>query len=438
MRLLAQARGWHTIPANTAELVGRLLVNGRGAAAGRAATVSLDDLTVLREMAKDPKFWDWLATSMAELDYAADRWGGDVHAIALLFTADDIAFLRLLLDTGADMNKLRAALGPVRVGALEALAAAGSARTGGVGTGAIGTGVTAAHITDTQADLTAAGGLEGVIDEFGMTGGFRDGLGWGPATNLVLGMGDAMAGELWLWLTSPFESSQRWMFTDDALDVLENLLTTHADDLLAMGAALTDAVHALEAAQQALDQAHLDDPRSALGGQGATDLEGVIDDYLDVLNGAGPDWRDSHEDDVLERVDHVAQKLKDLRLSMASFQHMQDRLPLIREWLNSLRTMAGGSQRSVLNLFNPEAFVRLGAIKALLSGLSASGFLLDSTGPVSRPFPVPRPLPPPEPEPPKDSEAWYEWYARQQLGADFRAAPMGENPFPGDTVDLGE
>ena len=405
--LLAAARGWVRLEANTIRLVTQLLTDGRLAVAGTGPGVAADGLTILREMAEQPGFWEQLARAMDEITYGVDAGADGLDAIHLLFTADDIQFLKLLLETGGDVDALRKARGPVRVTALAATTAAPTVgRAGGGGTGAAawgalpgtaGAGTVAGQVLDPGSPLDQAGGLEGALQQLGDEAGGPAGTGK-PAEGLELlwQIHVAIGDVFWDFFTSPTEQTVDWFYTWEGIDALEDLLQDHGDDLLDMGDALNDAVDALEKAAGAIGAAGLTSPSSTLGGRGEAELNDVLDEYRDTIDGASEDWKDAHDDEIAETLDHIQTKLADLRVSLDAFRQMQARLPIIAQWLESLQTVTAvdpatgerrTAQRGVLGLFNPEVFVRMAAIRRLLSTIGATGFLLDSAGPVSPPFP---------------------------------------------------
>ncbi|TAJ20205.1 MAG: hypothetical protein EPO65_04495, partial [Dehalococcoidia bacterium] len=117
--LLARQRGWVTMAAEAEMTVGRLLVNGRAAVAGRGV-MSAQDLAQLQQWAARPGFWERLAKAAGAMEEVG--WMGhkpEVHEfIGLLYNADDIAFLKRLVETGGDLAKLRSAVGPAQAAVL--------------------------------------------------------------------------------------------------------------------------------------------------------------------------------------------------------------------------------------------------------------------------------------------------------------------------------
>ncbi len=137
-------------------------------------------------------------------------------------------------------------------------------------------------ITDAMGPIGTSVGLGDFVDEFGMTGGLDDAGFWGS-----LGWG---AGQMWQWFTSPFAQYQRTKFTWRAQDLMEEIRRNHGADLDELAASYRDALTALTSLEQALAGADLSEG-SVLGGQGAADLEAILDGYDDAYDsapGSGP------------------------------------------------------------------------------------------------------------------------------------------------------
>ncbi|HEX4979411.1 MAG TPA: hypothetical protein VFV35_05030, partial [Acidimicrobiales bacterium] len=102
MQVVAERRGWVQIGDGAETLINRLLVNGRSAMSGRVATLAADDLAQLRQLAQQPGFWERLGKAANWVEESArvgDR-ADPVQIIRLLYSADDIAFLKALTESG--------------------------------------------------------------------------------------------------------------------------------------------------------------------------------------------------------------------------------------------------------------------------------------------------------------------------------------------------
>ncbi|HEX4979635.1 MAG TPA: hypothetical protein VFV35_06185, partial [Acidimicrobiales bacterium] len=348
---------WHRLPAGVSLVIDRLLHATRQAVAGRGS-IAPDDVAQLKLWAGRPGFYGELARS-------ADVGAGGAY---LKYTEADLLLLQAVERNDGQVGAVREALGPLQVAAT---------RTWG------NQGEQAAQIFGAVGPLGQVG-FEGFVDQFGITGRFADGLGW------------AMAGILWDGFTSPFQTWHQFRFTDRALDLMEELQRTRSDDLLSLGRALDSAVHALESMQRALTHARLGDPGSLLGGRGANELQDVLDGYRRAFDAAPPGFRDAHRGELDDRSGHIRQKLAQLQTIVAALRQLEASLPNMTTWLDALRKNPDGSVRSVLGLFNPEAFVRLGSVGMALGQMVTKGLLLD--GGVAAPPPdAPSGWPPPGP-----------------------------------------
>jgi hypothetical protein len=138
----------------------------------------------------------------------------------------------------------------------------------------------AAGVLDAAGPLGTQVDLSSFVDQFGVTNKLReDGLGW------------TMLSELWALLTSPFETYQRHKFSHMALDLYEDLLQDHGDDLLELGTSLRSALSALQQLQNALNIAGVEDATSTLGGGAETELREVLrlmEQTYEAAGGTGP------------------------------------------------------------------------------------------------------------------------------------------------------
>lgn len=131
------------------------------------------------------------------------------------------------------------------------------------------------RVFDTAEEWTG-GGIGDVVDRFGLGSEVDDGLGW------------FVVGQLWGTVTSPFQTYQSHKFSHMALDAWERFQDAHGADLSTMSSAFHDAELALEDLGRALDGARLDDPTSTLGGQAASDLRALSDEYARLTEWGAP------------------------------------------------------------------------------------------------------------------------------------------------------
>ncbi len=376
------ARGWHGITRNAEDVINRLLVNGRGAVAGRAAQIDPADVAKLKEWARADGFWEGLATAAGEISYdvvqSAGGSGPVGDVIQLFYNADDIKFLKQLVAVDGDAAALAKALGPAQVSALELLTDAGFA-----GAGIAGLGGSLNSLLSGQA-LTGGLDLGSYTDQFGgWVGSVDAGLGW------------AVLDGLWGLVTSPFETFSGLAHTLGAQGRYIDFLASHGDDLTGMGSALQDAVDSLSGMIGAIERADLDDPTSSLGGRSADRLRGLIDEMDAHEASASDDWRARNSDDVAARRAHIQQKIADIERVTDALQDQLLRLSQIRDWINGLRTNPDGSLRDAVDLWNPEILARLGAADLMLGGMVVNALTGGSS-------PQPPSAPADEVPPPRD------------------------------------
>jgi hypothetical protein len=362
VKLVARMRGWHGVPEQVAGVAGRLLVNGRSALAGNGA-MAADDIAQLAQWAQRPGFWEWLGKSanwFEEVGWLSNH-PDVIQYASLMWNADDIAFLKRLIWSGGDLNKLRQLLGPAQSAAVssvyrtsELAVAAGMAGAGSALDQAAG------RLHD---PLMQVGDLSNFVDAFGITdrfaagqGGFRAGL-----------------GELWELLTSPVTTIESFSFTNEAQQAYDQFLRNHGGDLQTMGSAMAGSMRALEDLQRALDILNPDDPRNPLGGGREQALRDALDGLQRAYDGASPEWRRAHADEMAERRRHIEEKLAYVRGVMDALQQLKQRLPQMTQWINDLRRdpQAGGL-RSVTTFMNPEIAVRLMSNGLYLNGVAGA------------------------------------------------------------------
>lgn len=339
-------RGWHPITRNAEDLIGRLLVNGRSAVAGRGATIDPADVAKLQEWASAPGFWEKLPLSAVNLSYdivgSPGGRGPAGDAIALIYDADDVQFLRRLLAVDGDTARLADALGPAQVAAWE------------FGVGAVGTGINAGDLGSDVMSLSEGSSLVGGLD----LGSYTDQFG-GWTSSVESGFWTAQAEGLWSLFTSPFETFSSLAHTYGAQSRYMEFLEGHGDDLTDLGASLKAAIDALDRMADAIDRADLDDATSALGGRLADDLRALLGEM------------EGHEG-YEERRAHVEQKIADIERISGGLQDQMMRIRQMRDWIEGLFTDHEGNLRPVIDLWNPEILSRLGAGDLMLSGIVGS------------------------------------------------------------------
>ena len=359
----ARARGWIAMAPEAEATVGRLLVNGRAALAGRG-TLAAEDVALLQQWAQRPGFWDRLAKAAGHMDEVG--WIGDhadVHQfIGLFYQADDIAFLRALAESGGDMTRLGRALGPAQAAALTSLdGALANVVANAPTTLAPGAAVTAAQNAMSSDPVSQLGDLGNFVDQFGVTNEFHD-------SNAA----EILGGELWSLISSPFETYQRHKFTHEALSVYETFLENHGDHLGDMSHALDDGYRALERLERALRLGGVGDQSGPLHRR-MEDLRGVLSGMQEQYDGASPEWHEAHDEEFNERKAHIEEKLRYVSAVSDQFDQMRTKLPLMMQWLGSLRNPEGGN-RSPLAMMDPELGVRMMSIGAFLDGSLAGAY----------------------------------------------------------------
>lgn len=98
---VARGRGWTWMPTWSEWTLKRILYNVQSARAGGVAHIPYADIERLREWAQRPGFWDDLARAANGVQGP----GGELDDIAKAFTDEDIAFLRLIAESG-DLGRM--------------------------------------------------------------------------------------------------------------------------------------------------------------------------------------------------------------------------------------------------------------------------------------------------------------------------------------------
>lgn len=368
IKLVARMRGWHGVPAQVESVVGRLLVNGQAALTRRGA-MAADDLAQISQWAQRPGFWEWL--SKAANWFEEIGWMGNFPELnryaSLMWSADDIAFLRRVVEAGGDVSKLRAALGPAQAALVTAGRTAPVLSGAGLAAGTAGAGGLTQGLDQSLSQfgdpLAQVGDLSNFVDQFGVTDRFSAGQGYGRA----------VMGELWELITSPVTTVESHYFTFQAQEAYSNFLDQFGGDLKTMGEGLNEAVGALDDLGSALDMVDPEDPRNPLGGGRDQALRDALGDLESAYNDASPEWQHAHADEMAERRRHIEDKIAYIRAVLDALTDLRSRLPQMREWLNSLRIdPSTGGLRSLTTMLNPEISVRLISNGLYLGGVAGA------------------------------------------------------------------
>ena len=385
--LLAQQRGWVTMAVEAEATVGRVLVNGRAAIAGRGA-MSAQDVAQIQQWAARPGFWERLAKAAGHMDEIG--WMGErpeVHEfIGLLYNADDIAFLKRVVEAGGDLSKLRAAVGPAQAAVLGSMDAT-LASVVVSAPSAVATGQAANLAAQAMSDpIAQLGDLTNFVDQFGVTGKIK-----------TMSLPGFVGSELWALVSSPFETYQRHRMTHEAFDQYEQFIKDHASTLGDMSTALDDSVRAMERMQRALNRAAPGDMGSRLR-QRAEALRDVLRKMRDAQAGHGGEFE--------ERRAHIEQKLAQIEHVSTALGEMQQRIDQMLEWLKTLQTDPSGGHRSLFEMMNPEIGVRLVSAQTFLDLAMAQAYRGGPGAPAQAdppPTPPPAPMRPYETPPPRPS-----------------------------------
>jgi hypothetical protein len=277
-----------------------------------------------------------------------------------ILTDADHALLMKMVETGGDLAKVEAALGPAQVILLEEIVGRAGVTIGsGVSAEASREAMLNTFETGTAAHITDAAHF---VNEFGVANRID------ASSNVVTFMG----GELWHLVSAPFTTVGEHWYSHEALDVQAKFMKDHGADLQALASALQESANALGRMQRAIKNAHLDDPASALGGRGASDLRKVVEQMKRALDAGGPDFRQRHEPEYHERAAHIEQKLATLRHATDELKALAAKLPQMEKWLNELRLNADGSARPVTEGIDPNALMRIGSGFLYLNGVMGS------------------------------------------------------------------
>ena len=385
----AKARGWVTMAPDAENLVSRLLVNGRGALGGRMASLAADDVATLQRWAQQPGFWEKLGKAAGMMDEVG--WLGntaDLHRyISLLYSADDIAFLKKIAESGGDMTKLAELLGPAQ---RTAFASLNETLAGVVGNAptflAPGAAHTAAYNAWQSDPVSQLGDVSNFVDQFGITsemGGLTQAIDRGEVLGTGVEGAKLLGGELWDLISSPFETYQEYKFTFEALDVYEDFLKNHSSDLTEMSSALNDGYRALERLNGTLQRAGLSGNNGPLHRR-MQDLRDVLDGMKRQYDNGDAEWREKFGDQYRERKAHIEEKLRYMEGVEAQLEQIGERLPLMMDWLDSLRR-PGGQMRSLTSFIDPEIGVRMISIQTYLDQSLSGAYRNPTAAPAAAP-----------------------------------------------------
>ena len=416
---IAAKRGWHDIPTWATTTINQALVEARvalgGAEGARISPKTVELLKSLKTYAESQgmSFSKWLETAGGEMIVTGDPIYGDggviigyqqvTEGMALYYDKADVALLLKLVESGGDLSVLRTLVGPVSQVSMNALARNGSVLLTPIGgwcgqvadAGVTGFQVVApasiAQMAGKVPNVSAGGGKGGaqaaqvlgatgelgqiglgnIIDEFGVT----DRLTAGQSIPRV------MLGELWEVFTSPSATLASHYYTLTAQSEMMDLMKNEGTQLVQLGVQLDSASSALKDLEATLNKDNVTGPNSYLNKGGPDELRKALDNLERALNGANADWKREHQAEFDARRQHILQKLADLNSSLADLNALKSRIGLLRQWLDAVRVGPDGKPRSALDTFNPETFVRLGAINLYIRATAAAAFGLTEDRP---------------------------------------------------------
>jgi hypothetical protein len=369
-RRLIDARGWIKATDDARGVINTMLVNGRGLVTG-TSTLTPQQAQAIRALVRgQDDFFEWSAklydegTELAtNLGQGAEGMGaGAYDFFGLVCNADDIAFMRALwqaLETcGDDLARvpqvLRDLLGPARVAAVEAGAAAGvsvSAVGAGVTAGAGATGAAVQLADGTIAPrpiIGAVGNAESYFQQFGI-------------------VGESFGSNMWDLVTSPIETTTGMWHSHVGLTEWNTFMENHSGDLRNMSLGLTNAMGSLERMQNLLNSARPGDPAGPLN-SARTQLRNAADELQRAYDQATPQWQREHADELQRRRAHIEQKLTMMEAATSWIGEMQAKLPALVAALESLRRDAGGQQVYGMELLNPDTATALVQMSLFLEG----------------------------------------------------------------------
>ncbi|MBM4410097.1 MAG: hypothetical protein FJ037_01995 [Chloroflexi bacterium] len=317
-RQLIQARGWIKAGDDARGVINTMLVNGRGLVTG-SSTLTAQQAQVIRTlMRSQDDFFEWaaklydegteLAASLpkgsgANAQAAEAMGAGGYDFFGLVCNADDIAFMRTLAQAmetcGDDLARLpqvlKDLLGPARVAAVEAQAAAG------VGVSAVG----AAMTTGAGVTGTAATFADGTVAPRPIIGAIGNAQSYFQQFGIV---GESFGSNMWDLVTSPIETTAGIWHSREGLTEYKSFLEQYADEMKEMSLGLADAIGSLERMQNLLNSARPGDPAGPLR-SASTQLRNAANDLQSAFDQASPQWQREHMQELQTRRAHIEQKL---------------------------------------------------------------------------------------------------------------------------------
>ena len=373
--------GWHAIDEADRARRDRIVEHGRHAVVDDNYSLNPIDVAALTEAAQNRAgFWGWVASAAAESN----------DGISLLFLPDDIEFLQHVVDTQGDIPEIRHRLGPLRIAMLHGVAAAApdSDPFSGDETVAVATVSEGPSLQEQRqaladrADYLLANpgafhryGLASWWRQFGVaewTAGFTL-FGW----DFEPGMNSFIANGTWGLMTEPLTTGSKLFYSARAADMTKEYLADHGDDLVRMSHVIRDAVAALRSIESAITP--LRDADHPLGENSITRLESIRADYQAVYADAPPSWQRGRSSELLERDNHLEQKIDHLRQIRTALLAMATRLAYVINNTESLRVAADGSLRPPNTLLHPQSVVQFASGALFLSEALSSAFLLGGT-----------------------------------------------------------
>jgi hypothetical protein len=405
LRAVALRRGWHYIDSDLETALTHLLQNGRSVANGsELASLSAAELQLARAYSDTlgPGFWNWLASAMGDVD----------DGIVLLFSAEDLAFLRVVVESGGDAAKIQQFLARLTPGQLQALLGLGGAGVAGARTGAnlteiaeriargfsagpLATGSVAAGTTGDPARDELLRQAQGIYDAqtvaLGDMGAAFGGM-W-ERFDQDQSMARIIAGEFWSLFSSPTTTYFRWWQELGASGEYLTLLQNHSQDFSTLLRALNDAIQALRGILNGLNEAGVNAPSSMIGGRGVAQLRELLQQLDDTFTNATPAWQDAHRADYQALRAQIVADMEALAELTEGLQKLAQQLPQFIAWLESLSTdPVTGAPRGSLALFNPDLYVRLASVGLFLRLMADQAFLLDTGHPLLIRASLPEPV----------------------------------------------
>ncbi len=351
-----KARGWVQATAAQTNVVTTMLVNGRGLVAGRAV-LSAEQVAAFRTLVgSTDDFFTFVAKWYDEVSEVAGHGAAaTTDFYALICSADDVAFLRMLWTaiqrSGDDLTRLpgilRKLLGPAKVASISS----GAALTA---TGATIAATSGAAGPQGPVQLGAVGSLDVYMGQYGITN-------------------DGFFGNLWDFVTSPVETTGGIWHTLWAQSEWNEFMANHSGDLAALGPGVADALGALTAMQNLMNSNRLGDANGPIGGP-AQDLRGVLQVMQQTFDGAPNAWQDAHRAEYDAKRSHIQQKLTQIGQTLAALQEFSKALTGFIQPVEQLRRTPDGTHRDAVEMLDPDMAVALTQISFLLEGAAWRAF----------------------------------------------------------------